>query len=188
MKRYHTVSPIVIAAGFLLLPSPSAAQEDPIVRLSWLAPRDLSWEVVRAGQCRHLYLETSELAYVAVFEWTPDDDLILLQPFDPDEHLQVAGESPRPIRTRPFGAYCWSPGSDRRNGAGLGYLVAVASTEPLDLYAGLDALGVTSRWGASNFSARGATFNADHAIDMLLDALGADDTSAWVLGYAIERR
>ena len=188
MQRYQTVSPLVIAAGFLLLPYPSAAQEDPTVRLSWLAPRDISWEAVRPGQCRHLYLETSEPAYIAVFEWTPDDQLILLEPFHPDEHVRFASESPQPIRTNPFGAYCWSPRSDRRFGPGLGYLVAVASSEPLDLYAGLDALGVTSRWGASNFSARGATFNADHGIDMLLDALGADDTSAWVLGYAIERR
>ena len=188
MKRYQTVSPIVVAAGFLLLPSQSAAQQDPIVRLSWLAPRDISWEVVRPGRCRYLYLETSEPAHVAVFEWTPDDELILLQPFHPDEDVQFAGDSPQPIRTSPFGAYCWSARSDRRFGAGLGYLVAVASTEPLDLYAGLDALGVTSRWGATNFRARGATLNADHAIDTLLDALGVDDTSAWVLGYAIERR
>jgi hypothetical protein len=31
------------------------------------------------------------------------------------------------------------------------------------------------------------TFNPDHAFDILLEAMGADEESTWVLGYAIER-
>jgi hypothetical protein len=187
MNRHLTATLVLVTAAFLL-PSSSTAQEEPAVRLSWLVAQDLSWEVVRPGQCRHLLLETAEPSYVAVFEWTPDDDLILLQPFHPDQPLRFASAKPEAIRTGPFDAYCWHAGSDRRFGAGLGYLVAIASPEPLDLYAGLDALGVPRRWGGANFSARGVTYNADHAFDILLEALGADEESTWVLGYAIERR
>ncbi len=187
MNRYLTVSPFAVAAGLLFLPSSAAAQEEYVVRLSWLMPSDISWEVVGPRQCKHLLVETAEPAYVAVFEWTPDDDLILLQPFHPDQPVRFAGATPEPIRTSPYDAYCWSAGSDRPFGPGLGYLVAIASPEPLDLYAGLDALGIPRRWGGERFSARGVTFNPDHAFDILLEAMGADEESTWVLGYAIER-
>ncbi len=102
MNRYLTVSPFAVAAGLLFLPSSAAAQEEYVVRLSWLMPSDISWEVVGPRQCKHLLVETAEPAYVAVFEWTPDDDLILLQPFHPDQPVRFAGATPEPIRTSPF--------------------------------------------------------------------------------------
>jgi len=187
MKRHLTLSPIAVVLGSLFLPSFAAAQEDYVVRLSWLVHQDISWEVVRPGQCRHLLVETAAPAYVAVFEWTPDDELILLQPFRPDRPVRFAGTAPEPIRTSPYEAYCWSAGSDRPNGPGLGYLVAIASPEPMDLTAGMDALGVLRRWGGGNFTARGVTFNPDDAFDILLEALGADEEATSVLGYAIAR-
>ncbi len=59
--------------------------------------------------------------------------------------------------------------------------MAIASPEPLDLYAGLDALGIPRRRGGERFSAWGVTFNPDDAFDILLEAMGADEESTWVL-------
>lgn len=188
MHRYPNPSWIVAGAlALFAVPLPVAAQEAPSVELSWLFSRDLSWEVVRPGQCRHLFLETSQSAYVAVFEWTPDDELILLEPISPDARVHFTSRAPSPVRVGPYDGYCWRAGRTRPFGAGLGYLIAVASPTPLDLAAGLDALGVPRRWGGEHYTARGATYNAEDGIRTLLSALGVEENSAWVLGYAVER-
>jgi hypothetical protein len=188
MHRYPNPSWILAGAlALLTLAQPGAAQEDPSVELSWLFSRDLGWEIVQPGQCRHLVLEASQSAYVAVFEWTPDDELILLQPLSPETGVRFTSNTPLPVRVGPYDGYCWRARRTRPFGAGLGYLIAVASPNPLDLAAGLDALGVPRRWGGGHYTARGATYNADHGIETLLNALGVDDNSVWVLGYAVER-
>ncbi len=137
MRRTSTLTALLL----VLFTLPATAQQGDLqIWLSAGTPTRSSFEVIHLSRRVPVYLETSEPAYVAVFEITPHSDVLLRYPFGIRSERRVS-TGLHFLDIDRFGAHWWAPA-----GIGNGYLIAVASRTPLNLRESLRTVGNVVRW------------------------------------------
>lgn len=141
--------------------------------------------IFRPGEVVRLWVETSEDAYVTVLDVTPQSNVRLAYPYHVDSEIPrfTAGEI-HPLSVDPI-FFHWVAPSPRAGGWGPGYLVAIASRQPIQLRTRLARLGMLARWDTRYFSVHTGFVSQGAILDLLDAEFAGDDVTAVVVRYDV---
>ncbi len=173
---------LALASLVALQGTPASRPPDLTVQLYFGAFANVEvYGALAPGQREPLWVEVSEDAYLTILDVTPGGGLRVVHPFNIDRSHWMGADGIRPVLVRGFrGPYWYAPG-----GFGFGYLVAIASREPLRLRGTLRRIGPVARWGGNEYTVLTGTFRQSSVLDAIERHISGPGVAMSVLEYFV---